>query len=133
MTSWLPRTLIVPSEQVEFARNLIVSIAGTSGANMLTTALSQNTEPPAVFWISGGLIGKEFADLLPLTEYSAGDGNVRTTGQPAICAHLATVAGNPTTSEQVSALFAVAQVTDEEPRAAMARMGMQIIINESDL
>lgn len=126
MTDWTNRTLIVPTEQVEFARLLTATIAGPSGAGMWTTPLSPTGEMPATHWISSGLIDQQFASLLPLTEYPADSDPVHTPGQHGICAHLATEAGVPTTPEQVAALFAASSVTAEDAHTAMARMWLMI-------
>lgn len=126
MTDWTHRTLIVPTEQVEFARLLTATIAGPSGAGMWTTPLSPTGDLPATHWISSGLIDQQFAALLPLTEYPADGDPVHTPGHPEVCAHLATEAGLAVTPVMVMALFEVSSVTTEDAHTAMARMGLMI-------
>jgi len=126
MIDWTHRTLIVPADQVEFARLLTATIAGPSGAGMWTTPLSPTGELPATHWISSGLIDQQFAALLPLTEHPADGDPVHTPGRPEVCAHLAREAGMTVTAGQVAALFAAASVTTEDAHTAMARMGLMI-------
>lgn len=116
--------MIVPADQVEFARALPPAIAGASGSGMWTTPLSPTGAEPATHFISAGLIDQQFAALMPLTQYPADAEPILTPGNPEIAAHLATEAGVPTTAEQVQALFAVCDCTEQDPEVAMSRLGL---------
>lgn len=70
MSQWTHRTLIVQDSDVEFARLLTATIAGSSGDGMWNTPLSETGNLPATHWISSGLITAEFAELLPLTQHT---------------------------------------------------------------
>lgn len=123
--SWVQRTLIVPTEFVEFARLLTKTIAGSSGANMWTSMLSYDSSLPPTHWISSGLIDEKFANLLPM--------NCINFGEPETCAYLATKAGVPTTIEQIQSLFNVVDVTEEDGLVAMHRLGLTRVIEEDQL
>lgn len=106
------RTMIVATEHVELARHLSESLAGPSGAGMWTTPLSATGAAPATHWISAGLIEAEFGALLDDAE--------------ALLAVL-TQAGIAHDAAAVRAMLAQADVSDEEPHAAMARLGLRMI------
>jgi len=124
--TWTHRCMIVPAAHVEFARQLPAAIAGSSGSGMWGTALSPSGKLPATHWISSGLLDKQFADLLPLTQYPNDAEPIHTPGQSALAAHLATAAGFTATAEQVQALFDASDATDQEAMVAMSRMGLMM-------
>ena len=119
-TIWTYRCLIVTDAHVQFARELSATVAGPAGAGMWTTPLSPTGAEPATHWISAGLISQDFAALLPL-----GDDP----GNAALVAELATANGMETTAEQVQALFDASDITKEEPHAAMARLGLVMVVD----
>lgn len=124
MNNWTYRCLIVPDDQVVFARALSATVAGSAGAGMWTTPLSPTGAEPATHWISAGLISQDFAALLPLGDEP---------GNAALVAELATANGMETTAEQVQALFDVADVTEEESHTAMARLGLVMVSAQEGL
>lgn len=125
MTVWVRRTIIVPVVHANFARDLCALLAGPSGAGMFYPML--HTDGIHTHYINGpGYLSKEFTDLLPFTQYQAGGDPIRTPGQPAIVAAMATALGMPTTAEQVQALFGATDITDEDGATAMARLGLSI-------
>ena len=125
---WTYRCLIIEDSQVEMARTLTATIAGPSGANMLTTPLSATGELPATHWISAGLIAENFAAILPLMTYPADAEPIYQPGRPEVAAYLATKAGFAATQEDVQALFDVSDASDQEPQAAMQRLGLMMAI-----
>ena len=125
---WTYRCLIIEDSQVEMARTLTATIAGPSGANMLTTPLSPTGELPATHWISAGLIAENFAAILPLMTYPADAEPIYTPGQASLAAYLATKAGFAATEEDVQALFDVSDVTEQDAFTAMARLGLMMAI-----
>jgi hypothetical protein len=124
---WTYRCLIVPDSQVAFARELTAAVAGPAGAGMFTAALSPTGSEPATHWISAGMIAGNFAALLPLTTYMPDAEPIHTLGQPEAVAAIATTNGYPTTAEQVQALLAASDVTEQEAFTALARLGLQIV------
>lgn len=67
------------------------------------------------------------AYLLPCKSVDA-EGIVTTTpGHPELVPTLAIKAGIPTTIEQINALYAAIDVSEEEPFTAMQRLGLQLV------
>jgi len=121
------RTFIVHAAVVDMASAMCVGLAGEAGDNMFTTELSATGEAPATHYISSGLISDEMAALLPLTTVNP-DGTVTTEpGDPAYVVELAAQAGITVTVEQVAGLLAAVDVSEQEPFAAMARLGLKIV------
>ena len=127
MTEWTYRALVVPDAQVTYARALTAAVAGPAGAGMFTAPLSPTGQEPATHWMSAGMIAGNFAALLPLTTYPPDAEPIHTPGQPDTVAAIATANGYPTTAEQVQALLAASDVTEQEAFTALARLGLQIV------
>lgn len=126
--TWAFRTLIVPDAVVDTCRSLAMLLAG-EGQRLWTTPLSADGREPATHWISTGLIEQPFADLLPLSEWTHTDevGWVETIvsgGNPAL---LAEMSEGAVTEEHAQAIFALCDVTMEDPQQALARLGLQIV------
>ena len=81
---------------------------------------------PATHWISAGLIAENFAALLPLTTYPADDEPIHHPGHARYTSYLATEAGMPTTYDQVAAVFAASDSTEQDAFTAMARLGLMM-------
>ena len=121
------RTFIVPAAVVDMARAMCVGLAGPAGDGMFTTELSATGSDPVTHYISSGQISDEMAALLPLTTVNP-DGTVTTEpGDPAYVVELAAQAGITVTVEQVAGLLAAVDVSEQEPFAAMARLGLKIV------
>lgn len=116
------RTLIIPAATAPVARALAAAL-DPSGFGMWTTGLSATGQEPATHFISTGMIGDEFAALLPLQA----DGVTVSPGMPDYVASAAEQAGIPVTAAQVAGLYALADVTEQDPHAAMARLGLQLV------
>ena len=125
--SWVHRCLIVPAEHVELARVLCATLAGPGGSGMFTTPLSPTGQEPATHYISSGAIEEPFAQLLPLAEFPADAEPVIYPGQPELIAQMAVAQGMVVTPEQVQALLAASDVTEQEAFTALARLGLQIV------
>ena len=127
--AWAFRTMIVSDAVVDTCRSLAMLLAG-EGQKLWTTPLSADGTEPATHWISSGLIESQFADLLPLSEFTQDEeGNwqeeILSPGNPALLAELS---GGAVTEDQVNAIFSLCEVTLEEPQAAMARLGLQMVV-----
>lgn len=125
------RTLIVPANQVELARSIAASF-GTGGEGMWTTPLSSTGLFPATHYISTGYIPPEFAYMVPEQFWEMDEeGNWVETGSTegnAVAVYEAAVAGGVECSlADVEGLFAVADVTEQEPFTAMGRLNLQIV------
>jgi hypothetical protein len=98
---------------------------------MFVTGLSATGKAPATHYISSGPISTEMAALLPCkTVTTDKDGKTVVTtapGMPDAVPALATKAGLSTTKTKITALYAAIDVSDQEPFAAMARLGLQMV------
>ena len=125
---WLHRSIIVAADQRDLAAQLCAVLAGAGGSNMFTTPLSSTGAAPATHYISSGLIEDNFAALLPL-DAMVDDVWTRTyAGLPETIVQLYNATDNqPITLEQVAAVFATADVSEEDPHQAMARLGLVMV------
>ena len=94
---------------------------------MFAVPLSASGESPATDFISAGAIGDDFTPLLPLTTFSLDGVPTTVPGQPAVIVDLAAEAGIVVTLEQIEALLAAVEVTDEAWPVALARRGLKRI------
>ena len=124
--SWVHRCMIVPTEHVGLARALCAALAGDGGSGMFTTALSATGQDPATHYISSGLIEQSFADLLPLIELPADADPVIHPGQPDLIIQMATTQGMGVTFDEVLALLAAVDVTEQPPTDALDRLGLRL-------
>jgi len=134
------RTLIVPTAQVELAR-AIAAAFGPGGANMFRAPLSPTGDEPATHYCSTGYIPPEFAGMVPcqywaMTEYGGWEEVGEDPGDPqavydAVTTPVTDEDGNviqpglDVTLAQIEALFAAADVTQQNPYVAFDRMGVQ--------
>ena len=121
------RTFIVPAAVVDMARAMCVGLAGPAGDGMFTTELSATGSDPVTHYISSGQISDEMAALLPCTTVDAEGIATTAPGMPSAVPALAAKAGITTTLAQIKALYASIDVSDQEPFAAMARLGLKIV------
>ena len=133
--TWNHRCLIVPAAEVEFARRLPAAIAGPSGAGMWITPLSPTGAEPATHFISAGLISPEFSFMVPEQVWERGDDGAWTristsTGSPQAVTESCNAAGLEVTLAQVEAVFAVSDVTEQEPFVALGRLGLMLVASE---
>lgn len=128
------RTLIIPANQVEFARAVATSF-GSGGQGMWTTPLSSTGLFPATHYISSGYIAEEFAYMVPEQFWEQSEeGWVETgstEGNPEAVYQSALAGGVECSLEDIQTLFAVADVTEQDPFVAMGRLKL-IIINIED-
>ena len=130
------RTLIIPKAHVELARNIAASF-GPGGENMWTTGLSSNGEEPATHYISSGYIQSEFAYLVPCKTWAFQQSEENEdsswvvinseSGNAEAVFETSTLQGVETTQDDVNSLFDAADVTEQEPFTAMARLGLQLV------
>ena len=113
MTDWAFYTMVVQAEHAPLARELAAALS-PAGVGMFTSGLvpagsATGTEP--THFISTGKIDAEFGPLLQDAD--------------ALCA-AGTQAGVGCGLVDVQALVATADVTDEPPFDAMARLGLEL-------
>jgi hypothetical protein len=124
------RTIIVTAADAPLARAIAAGF-GPGGVGMWITPLSASGEEPATHYISSGLIPAEFAGLSPCSVWEMSGGEwVRTSRYPGDAATVfayASQAGLSVTLEQIEAVFANSDATEQPPFDAMARLGLSII------
>ena len=125
------RCIIIPASAQAKAQALCAGLAGQAGAGMFVVGLSASGNAPATHYISSGPISDEMAALLPCKSITTdAQGNQQTTttpGMPEAVPALAAKAGITATKTQINALYAAIDVSDQEPFAALARLGLKIV------
>lgn len=122
------RVIIVPAAFQQLAQGLCEAAAeGDAGKGMFTTPLSPDGTEPATHYISSGPIAAEFGDLLPLTTFDEDGVPTTRPGDVATVEAIASQAGIDLPAGTIAALFNAIDVTEQEPFAAMARLGLQIV------
>ncbi len=126
------RTLIVPADQAPLARLIAETLDPVNCQGMFQTGLSPTGDEPATHYISSGGVSEGFAALVPFAVWGQEpDGQwveiSRDPGKPAQTFALCQQAGLETTLEAIEVMYASADVTAENPWAAMARLGLQLV------
>lgn len=109
---WTHRCIIVNAQSADLARALCAQLAGASGRNMFADGLSDTGLAPATHYISTGMIDAQFAALL---------------ADPVLLAQTCLAAGITLPPTEIQALLDSAEITSDNPAAAIARKGLQII------
>ena len=126
------RTLILPADVTPLAQQIAATLS-PGGVGMWTTGLSPDGTEPATHYISSGLIAPEFAHMVPeqfweQDEEGAWVQTGVTLGNPEAVTEACNAAGLEVTLAQVDAVFAVADVTEQDAFTAMARLGLMMAI-----
>lgn len=131
------RTLILPAADAPLARSIAVTLAPAGGSNMWTQGLSPSGKPPATHYVSTGLIGPDFAMLVPSTFWAldeAGDWIVTGTepGNAGLVVYACAAVKPPLklTAQQVQGLMDRADISPQEPFTAFSRMGLRLVNSE---
>ena len=123
---YLHRTMLVPDSIVEIARALAESF-GPASENMWTTPLSPTGELPATHWISTGFVGDDFAAVLPFSHFVDSAWVTEPYSTTAFMALTETNNVTPLPVEQITSIMSMVDVSDQEPFAAMARLGLTLV------
>ena len=118
---WTFRTIILPIELADTARNLCMALAGSASEGMFTTPLY--TGDVHTHAISSGYIATEFSEVLPC----GGEGG----DVDGLVAMLAGV-GTEVTIEELSGLMAMIDISDEDAQAALDRLGLGLVQKEGE-
>jgi hypothetical protein len=123
------RTMIVADANVDLARAIAVSF-GPGGENMWISELSPTGDAPATHYISTGYVPPEYQYLVPCQTWEQDEKGSwtfvsSTPGDPVAVYTHATGAGVKCTQEDVDALFAAADVTEQPWPVAVERLGLQ--------
>lgn len=110
--SYIHRCLIIEAPQQALAQSLCEALAGPPGVGMFTTGLSATGQLPATHYISAGMIEDSFAGTLANAETLH-----------AVCE----MKGVAVTLAECEALLAGADVSEDQPFVAMARLGLVLV------
>ena len=129
---WSFRTLVTTAATTALARDIAATLSPSGGQNMWLTGLSATGNAPATHYVSTGLISPEFAMLVPeqMWEQDENGDWVQTSsspGDPVLCYQMCVAGGLTVTQAQVNAVYAAADVTQQEPFTAFARLGLQMV------
>lgn len=132
MTAQAYRNMIVPADHVDLARSICATLAPSGGFAMFGVGLSPTGQLPATHFISTGYIDEDFANLMPLTDWTQDEqgawvGTVVSLGAPEVVVALCAEAGLTVALADVEALFAASDVTTQEPFVAFSRLGLQMV------
>lgn len=129
--------MIVAAADAPLARQIAETLS-PAGERMWLTGLSATGAEPASHFVSTGYIGDAFAALMPLQAYAMDEqGNWNagefTPGHPAMIVAACAAAESPLTLAvaDVADVLARADVTEQEPFTAFARLGLQLVQGEA--
>ena len=138
--TWINRTLIVPDAQRELATAISDMFAG-SPQNIFSFPLSPTGEQPPTHWLGSGPVGDGYEVIAPWQVWQQDqDGQWVMTdsypGQPdvvyAACQQPISEDDPsprvPCTLAQIEALFAVSDMTEQDPWVAMGRAGLKPVV-----
>ena len=135
MTTWIFRTLIIAAEDQAMTSTISETLGGTGGTNMWLTGLSADGIEPATHYIATGLIGEEFAAMVPTATWEQIDDVWTQTdyvpGNALLVSMACAQADVTVTQAEVEAIYARADVTAQEPFVAMARLGLMLVQPET--
>lgn len=109
--TWIFRTMIIPASLAGVVRSMTDNF-GQSAALMFRTPLSPTGALPATHYISTGLIGEMFAEMMDSPE-------ALVTGASGL--------GISVSLQDATAILSAADVSNEEPFIALARLGLKLI------
>ena len=132
MADWAFRSLVTTAATTPLARDIAATLSPTAGQNMWLTGLSATGNAPATHYVSTGLIGPEFAALVPEQMWEQDENGDwvqtgSTPGDPVACYDLCIAGGLTVTQAQVNAVYAAADVTVQEPFVAFGRLGLLMV------
>jgi hypothetical protein len=127
------RTLLVTDLDAPTARQIAETLAPVGGSRMWLAGLSPTGKPPATHYVSTGLIGPDFAAMVPCTFWANEDGVWTETGSEpgnAALVAMACASMDPPlvlTEKQVQGLMDRSDISDQEPFVAFGRLGLQLV------
>ena len=129
--SYTFRTFVTPAAHADLARALCALEPG--GAGMFTTGLSATGSEPATHYVSTGLVPGALGAASPLEVWEEEDGEWWKVGydpgrpDAVVAAAQAANPPVPCTLAEVEMLFAVSDVTEQDPFIAFARLGLSLV------
>lgn len=124
-------TLIVPASQVSLARNIAAAM-DPGGVGMWITPLSSTGQEPSSHYVSTGWVPEAWQAVVPTQTWEQDSEGAwikvsETPGNPLFVYERAIEAGIECTQEEVDALFASVDVTQQDPWTAFARLGLIMV------
>lgn len=113
--AWVHRCMIVPAALRDTCAALCYQLAGQGGTGMFTTPLAPVGETEATHYISVGLIEDTFGYLL---------------ANPEALEQACQQAGLPVTLAELQYILSQCDVSEDQPEAAMARLGLVLVRGE---
>jgi hypothetical protein len=110
--AYVHRTLILPAAITANCQQLSEALSGPAGAGMWTTGLSADGASPATHFISSGMISEELAAVI---------------AEPDVMFAACESAGLPVTLAQCQSILGAADVSEDEPFAALGQLGLKLI------
>lgn len=125
------RTLILPADVAPLAQEIATTLS-SGGAGMWTTGLSASGVAPAAYFISTGYIPPEFAYMTPEQFWEQNESGEwvmvgEDPGNPVAVYEACVAAGMTITLADVEGIYAVADITAQDPFVAISRLGVMIV------
>ena len=109
------RTIIIPAQHITLARTIAASF-GPGGVGMFTTPLAPPDATTPTHFISSGYIPEQFVAMIPPMQTN-----------PNLIYSFIQQNGIDCTLQDIQGLFTTSDVSADEPFAAMARLGLNIV------
>ena len=126
-------TLIVQDATAELARTIARTLS-PGGDGMWTTGLSPDGTAPATHWASSGWVPAAWMHMVPVRTYEQTDTGwvlvSETPGDKQAVLDGCAAAGVVIDPAALDALFASADVTEQEPWTALARLGLVLVTGD---
>jgi hypothetical protein len=125
-------TLVVPDDDAALARTIAATLS-SGGAGMWTTPLSSDGSEPATHWVSSGLVPEAWMYMVPVRTYEQQDDTgawilvSQTPGDLQAVIAGCSAAGVTIDPDALAALYASADVTQQDPWVAFDRLGVTIV------
>lgn len=126
--NYVNRSIVAPADLIGAVRALAGVFPGTGGDRFLPVALSASGESPASHFCAEGMVGVEFAAILPLTHVDAETGAVSVDAVDAgPLAEMAAEAGSDVSVEQVAELLGACVVSEGPLAETLERLGLRFV------
>ena len=130
------RTFVVPAANQADAQAIFEhasDISAPGGIGMFTVGLSPTGSAPATFYINSGLVPTTWAALFPYARWTYNPvtqlwAHIQASnGIPVSVYNAAIAAGYSITQAQVNTILTTCDISDQDPWAVMARLGVQLV------
>jgi hypothetical protein len=123
--------MIVPAQHVELARTIAATLDPAGSQGLFTTPLGPIGSTDITHYVSTGFVAENFALAIPFIKYTMTDMGYEmidhSPGNPTMIHELCLQYNLTIPIEELISLYSSADITDEEPFAAFARLQLTII------